>query len=105
MENECNGFVLHFFMALAFFYSEEITTKSIQLVLNEETSKHIVQVLRMQIGAQLNLNDGKGNLFTTEITDDHKKKCTVKILSTKYHPQPSRKNYHSDFTHKKCKPL
>ena len=78
------------FMALPFFYSEEITTASIQLVLNEDTSKHVVQVLRMKNGEQLNLTDGKGNLFTTEIIDDHKKKCTVKILATHYH-QPSEK--------------
>ena len=85
------GFVLHlFFMTLPFFYSEEITTASIQLVLNEDTSKHVVQVLRMKNDEQLNLTDGKGNLFTTEIIDDHKKKCTVKILSTHYH-QPSKK--------------
>lgn len=84
-------FVLHLsFMALPFFYSEEITTDSIQLMLNEETSKHVVQVLRMKNGEQLNLTDGKGNLFTTAIIDDHKKKCTVKILSTYYH-QPSEK--------------
>ncbi len=67
-------------MALAFFYNEEINKDSSQLVLNEETSKHVVQVLRMQNGAALNLTDGKGNLFTAEITDNHRKKCAVKIV-------------------------
>lgn len=66
-------------MALPFFYNEEITITADVLVLNEETSKHIVQVLRMQNGEQLQLTDGKGNLFTAEITDDNRKKCTVKI--------------------------
>jgi 16S rRNA (uracil1498-N3)-methyltransferase len=77
-------------MALPFFYNEEINTGSTQLVLNEETSKHVVQVLRMQNGEQINLTDGKGNLFTAEIIDDHKKKCVVKIISTIY-DQPSEK--------------
>ncbi|MEP7166002.1 MAG: 16S rRNA (uracil(1498)-N(3))-methyltransferase [Ferruginibacter sp.] len=77
-------------MALPFFYSEEIKPGSAQLVLSEETSKHIVQVLRMQNGEQINLTDGNGNLFNAEIIDDHKKKCTVKILSTVYQ-QPSEK--------------
>ena len=77
-------------MALPFFYNEEVQIDSGQLVLNEETSKHIVQVLRMQSGDQLNLTNGKGTLFTVEITDNHKKKCAVKILSINNH-QPLEK--------------
>ncbi len=91
MENEFK-FVLHlFFMALPFFYSEEITTASSQLVLSEETSKHVVQVLRMKVGEQLQLTDGKGNLFLTELTDDHKKKAVVKILSSSFIKAPEKK--------------
>lgn len=52
------------------------------MVLNEETSKHIVQVLRMQNGEQLQLTDGKGNLFTCAITDNNRKRCAVKIIRT-----------------------
>ena len=86
-----NLIVLHlFFMALPFFYKEDIAANSESIILDEDASKHIVQVLRMQHGEQLNLTDGKGNLFTTVIIDDHKKKCTVKILSTNYH-KPSEK--------------
>ena len=48
------------------------------IVLDEDTSRHIVQVLRMKKGEKLNLTDGKGNLITAEINDDHKKHCTVK---------------------------
>ena len=80
-----------FFMALPFFYIEEIQTGSGQLVLNEETSKHVVQVLRMQPGEHLNLTDGTGNLFAAEIIDDHKKKCRIKILSTVYRQPSERK--------------
>jgi len=84
-------FVLHlFFMALPFFYSDAVQPGASQLVLNEETSKHVVQVLRMQNGNQLNLTDGKGNLFRAEIIDGHKKRCAVKVLSEKYQ-EPSGK--------------
>ncbi|MBL0355837.1 MAG: RNA methyltransferase [Chitinophagaceae bacterium] len=56
-------------MALPFFYIENTINES-SIVLNEETSKHIVQVLRMQNGEQLQLTDGKGNLFTWEVTNN-----------------------------------
>ncbi len=74
-------FVLHsFFMALPFFYKEDIDVSVANVVLDEDTSKHIVQVLRMQNGEQLQLTDGRGNLFTGEITDNDRKKCTVGII-------------------------
>ncbi|UEG50365.1 16S rRNA (uracil(1498)-N(3))-methyltransferase [Ferruginibacter lapsinanis] len=76
-------------MALPFFYNEEITIAADMVVLNEETSKHIVQVLRMQNGEQLQLTDGKGNLFTAEITDNNRKKCTVKITNISSVPTPA----------------
>ncbi len=69
-------------MALAFFYNSEINIDTVQLVLNEETSKHIVQVLRMQNGEQLQITDGKGNLFTTTITDNNRKRCEVAVINT-----------------------
>jgi 16S rRNA (uracil1498-N3)-methyltransferase len=78
-------------MALPFFYSEEIEMAAKQFVLNEETSKHAAQVLRMKNGQQLQLTDGKGNLFTAEIIDDNKKSCKVKILSTSFQPPSENK--------------
>lgn len=66
-------------MALPFFYKEDIELTTPAIVLDEATSKHIVQVLRMQNGEQLLLTDGKGNLFTGKITDNNRKKCTVAI--------------------------
>jgi 16S rRNA (uracil1498-N3)-methyltransferase len=67
-------------MALPFFYKEDINLITTDVVLDEATSKHIVQVLRMQNGGQLQLTNGKGNLFTAEITDGNRKKCAVKII-------------------------
>ncbi len=68
-------------MALPFFYKEDSSTSSTQIILDENTSKHIVQVLRMHNGEQLQLTNGKGGLFICEIIDDNRKKCVVKILN------------------------
>ena len=69
-------------MVLPFFYKEDIDTSVKDVVLDEDTSKHIVQVLRMQNGEQIQLTNGKGNLFTCEITDNNRKRCAVTILQT-----------------------
>lgn len=78
-------------MALPFFYIESFDASQQLITLNEETSKHVVQVLRMQAGEQLNLTDGNGSLLTAAITDAHKKHCTVQIQSQKHSPQAARK--------------
>lgn len=67
-------------MALPFFYKEDITAASEKIILDEDTSKHIVQVLRMQKGEQLQLTNGKGDLFTCTIADNNRKRCTVTIV-------------------------
>jgi len=69
-------------MALPFFYKEDIDSSITEFVLDEVTSKHIVQVLRMQNSEQLQLTNGKGNLFMAEIVDNNRKRCAVKILKT-----------------------
>jgi len=67
-------------MPLPFFYKEDLVASSNDIVLDEATSKHIVQVLRMQNGGQLQLTNGKGILFTAEISDNNRKKCTVTVI-------------------------
>lgn len=69
-------------MPLPFFYKEDLPASSADVVLDEATSKHMVQVLRMQNGEQLQLTNGKGDLFTAEITDNNRKRCAVKIVNT-----------------------
>lgn len=76
-------------MALPFFYKEDITATSAQIVLDEATSKHVVQVLRMQNGEQLQLTNGKGDLFTCGITDNNRKRCTVAIQQTTNYKPPT----------------
>jgi 16S rRNA (uracil1498-N3)-methyltransferase len=77
-------------MNLPFFYKEIIEDTG-QIVFDEETSRHIVQVLRMKQGDVLKVTDGKGRVVTAEIADDHKKKCLVKIRDSNHTLRPSRK--------------
>jgi 16S rRNA (uracil1498-N3)-methyltransferase len=77
-------------MTLPFFYKEDIVTGATAVILDEDTSKHVVQVLRMQNGEQLQLTDGKGNLFTCAIADNNRKRCTVSITTTENTKQKTR---------------
>ena len=85
------GLFYFYLMVLPFFYITEYIPGQKKLVLNEETSRHIVQVLRMKEGEKLNLTDGKGNLINAEITEAHKKNCGVLIINSQLMPQDSRK--------------
>jgi len=78
-------------LSLPFFYSEEINAFEKHVVLDEENSKHIVQVLRMKEGERLNLTDGRGNLFLSEISEAHKKKCSVQIVEHTKKLSPAKK--------------
>ena len=60
-------------------------------MLDEESSRHVVQVLRMKEGEKLNLTDGRGSLITAEITDAHKKHCAVKVIDSRFTSHVSRK--------------
>ncbi len=78
-------------MALPFFYIDTYDSSTSLITLNEETSKHVIQVLRMKKGEQINLTDGKGILLTAEISDAHKKNCVVKVKATSCKPLAVRK--------------
>jgi 16S rRNA (uracil1498-N3)-methyltransferase len=68
-------------MALPFFYITAYDPGNTEITLDEDNSRHIIQVLRMPRGASLQLTDGKGALLTATILDDHKKKCRVQVRS------------------------
>lgn len=69
-------------MPLPFFYKKDIQPGDTIVVLDEDTSKHIVQVLRMKIAEQVKLTNGKGQVFLCEIISDHRKKCEVSVIET-----------------------
>jgi len=66
-------------MDLPIFFIDHFSSADI-LTLGEDTSKHVIQVLRMKAQENLQLTDGAGNVLTAQILDEHKKRCTVKIV-------------------------
>jgi len=78
-------------MNLPLFYIPDIVAGKPEIELDEDTSKHVVNVLRMKKGEQLHLSDGKGFLLLTSIADDHKKRCRVTVMNEQFIPQTGRK--------------
>jgi 16S rRNA (uracil1498-N3)-methyltransferase len=64
-----------------YFYHKQLETNNNTFNLSEETSKHCIQVLRMQEGAQLHLTNGMGLKALVQIITAHKKNTLVKIIS------------------------
>ncbi|MBK6937775.1 MAG: 16S rRNA (uracil(1498)-N(3))-methyltransferase [Chitinophagaceae bacterium] len=75
---------------MSFFYISNYYGEQL-LALDEETSRHVLQVLRMKNSEKLNLTDGKGHLLICEIVETGKKTCTVRVLTTS-NQQPLTRN-------------
>ncbi len=76
-------------MALPFFYQPQIIAAS-SILLNEDTSKHCIQVLRMTLGERLQLTDGKGNAYLAAISKSDKRYCEVTIEETSFQLPPTK---------------
>lgn len=59
------------------FYAPDIETS---MQLPDEEAQHCVRVLRLAVGEQIEVVDGKGNLFLCEIATANNKSCAVNIL-------------------------
>lgn len=68
-------------MSLPYFFVQQLPNSRENIFLDEEQSKHIIQVLRMQKEQEILLTDGKGSKAHSVIVDDHRKRCEVKIVS------------------------
>jgi 16S rRNA (uracil1498-N3)-methyltransferase len=77
-------------MALPYFYIPDFKGDMDELTLDEDTSKHLIQVLRMHPGEALRLTDGKGSLLTAVILDDHRKRCRVTVTHSTLAPPRTR---------------
>jgi 16S rRNA (uracil1498-N3)-methyltransferase len=75
-KNKISTFVKNNTMHL--FYTPDINENCYQL--NEEESKHCNRVLRLTVGDEVHLTDGRGTLYTTRITDAHPKACRVEVV-------------------------
>ena len=72
-------------MKFPVFFSEGPFTD--QTLLNEETSRHVAGALRMTAGDTIGITDGKGNLYTATITEVHKKRTAIRIISKDVYDQ------------------
>jgi 16S rRNA (uracil1498-N3)-methyltransferase len=70
-------------MAFAYFYFATLSSVAEEFALNEPSSRHIVQVLRMREGEGLILTDGRGLQAVATILEAHKKHCRVRISERK----------------------
>ena len=77
-------------MALPFFFEENLSSQS-TFILSEETSKHVIQVLRMHKGEKLKMTDGKGQVLTSQIIYENKKATEVQFLSVEIQQAPTKK--------------
>jgi 16S rRNA (uracil1498-N3)-methyltransferase len=64
-------------MSLPFFFVNDLNER--RIVLDEDTSKHVISVLRKEIGGEILLTDGRGKKARATIVDDNRKKCLVEI--------------------------
>src|ERR1700755_866529 len=63
------------------FYTPDIEPSHPQYFLSEEESKHAIRVLRLNVGDEVQLIDGKGGFYTAEIKDAHPKRTILQIIS------------------------
>ncbi len=71
-------------MQLPFFFAADFEPSQARLTMDEPSSRHIVQVLRLQAGEKIHITNGKGTLATAEISDGNKKKAQVNIINNIY---------------------
>ncbi|WP_339634524.1 16S rRNA (uracil(1498)-N(3))-methyltransferase [Bizionia echini] len=63
------------------FYNPHISETTDSFTFDKDESRHIVKVLRKNMGDTLHITNGKGWLFSAEITRDAIKKCEAKITA------------------------
>jgi 16S rRNA (uracil1498-N3)-methyltransferase len=77
-------------MPVPYFYFATLAKEVDEFVLDENSSRHIVQVLRMKTGESLKLTDGKGLSALATIRDPNKKRCIVNIKEKQIQLPPAR---------------
>ena len=77
-------------MQLPYFFEENIPVSG-SFILSETSSRHIVQVLRMQEGDFVNITNGKGVLVRCQIKTQNKKHCEVLLTDSQRTIPPKQK--------------
>ena len=73
-------------MQLPFFFEENLPGEE-TFILSEETSRHIVQVLRMRENENLLITNGKGQVLTTRLVKANKKNAEVQVINKSASPK------------------
>lgn len=68
-------------MSHSLFFTDTYASSGQEIILTEEDSRHLVQVLRKPAGERIWLTDGAGRLMEAEISEAHKKRCVVTVIS------------------------
>lgn len=68
------------------FYHPDIQDTPHNTLFSKEESKHITKVLRKMPGDVLHITNGKGIIYTAEITETSASQCWVKVLSQNFTP-------------------
>ncbi len=77
-------------MSVPLFFIIEPLVGLTSVTLDEDNSKHAIQVLRLKMGNIVELTDGKGQLATASIVDDNRKHCQLQVQQIQSIPRPSR---------------
>ncbi len=75
-------------MQLPFFFEQNFPNSD-NFVLGEDSSRHIVQVLRMKENEQLQITNGHGEVLNASVIVADKKKTEVKITGKIFKPRPA----------------
>ncbi|NNK39868.1 MAG: 16S rRNA (uracil(1498)-N(3))-methyltransferase, partial [Winogradskyella sp.] len=73
------------------FYNPHIDHESVDVDFDKEESRHITKVLRKNTGDLIEITNGKGYLFTAELTFTSASKCQATIKSHTYY---DKRSYH-----------
>lgn len=76
---------------IPYFYFPDLNQSSGLTKMGEEMRRHVVTVLRMEVGEKIMLMDGAGNVAEVDIIEASKKSLLVSINIKKSYPPPSQK--------------
>ena len=65
-------------------FAPDLTPAAASYQLSEEESKHAVRVLRLGVGDEVALVDGRGGLYTAAIAEANPKRCQLRISQHTY---------------------
>lgn len=75
--------------ALARFFHEDDFLVGTEIWLDEDTARHIVQVLRHVAGDRVELSNGRGYIAAATIVSAEKKKCKVRLDEVVFYEKPA----------------